>query len=186
MAELRSRRAIIAAILLIAALAALAALAVRVWFDQSVAYRPVFDAGSYLKLGGEVARTGNYSAHGPGANGTHGPSAYFPPGYPYFLAAVDLIAGQQGGGHGAVQPDRLAGALLGTVTAGLIGLLAWELLGVEVALIALAIAACYPVFVELSGTLFAENLLIPLELAATWAALCAPRIRIRIRIAGSW
>jgi hypothetical protein len=53
----------------------------------------------------------------------------------------------------------------------MVGLVALEAFGPGVALIALAIAACYPVFIELSATIYAENLLIPLELGAVWAAL---------------
>ena len=44
-----------------------------------------------------------------------------------------------------------------------------------VALIALSVAAVYPVLIELSGVLAAENLLTVLVLAAVWAALRARR-----------
>jgi 4-amino-4-deoxy-L-arabinose transferase-like glycosyltransferase len=57
----------------------------------------------------------------------------------------------------------------------MVGLVAVELFGETVALIALAIAAVYPVMIELSGTIYSENLLIPLMLAAIWAALRAHR-----------
>jgi 4-amino-4-deoxy-L-arabinose transferase-like glycosyltransferase len=157
----------------------IAALAIRVWEVQRTAYRPINDAGSYLMLASEVASTGDYStsrAPGSAAGGTRGPSAYFPPGYPYFLAAVDLIDGHATARGSAIHPARLSQALLGTVTVALIGLVALEAFGsVAVALIALALAAVYPVLVELSGTLAAENLFTSLLLAATWAALRAGR-----------
>jgi 4-amino-4-deoxy-L-arabinose transferase-like glycosyltransferase len=65
--------------------------------------------------------------------------------------------------------------LLGTVTVALIGLVALEVLGSAVALAALAIATVYPALIELSGIVYAENLLIPLILAALWTALRARR-----------
>jgi len=170
--RLPTRKALVVGALLIAALA------IRVAEVQRTSYRPVNDAGSYLTLASEIAHTGDYStssAPGSGAGGTRGPTAYFPPGYPYFVAAVDLIDGHTGRRDGAVQPARLSQALLGTVTVALIGLVALELFGETVALIALALAAVYPVLIELSGILVAENLMTPLVLAAVWAALRAGR-----------
>jgi 4-amino-4-deoxy-L-arabinose transferase-like glycosyltransferase len=151
------------------------ALAIRVWEVQTTSYQPRNDAVSYLTLASQIAHSGDYSnSHNPtgsGAGGSIGPSAYFPPAFPYFLAAVDLVDGHRTPGRPAVEPARVSQAVLGTVTVGLVGLVALEAFGPGVALIALAIAACYPVFVELSGTVYAENLLIPLELGAVWAAL---------------
>ena len=157
----------------------LAALVIRVWEVQRTAYRPINDAGSYLTLASEIAHTGDYSnrrAAGSGAGGTRGPSAYFPPGYPYFLAAVDLIDGHTARRGAAIHSARLSQAVLGTVIVALVGLVALEAFGsATAALIALALAAVYPVLIELSGTLVAENLLTALVLAATWAALRAAR-----------
>jgi len=172
--RLGSRQKLIAAALLIAALA------LRIGEVQRAAYVPVNDAGSYLALASQIAHTGDYSnSHvpGKGAGGTRGPSAYFPPGYPYFLAAVDLIDGHATTRGAAVHPARLSQALLGTVTVGLIGLVALEAFGATTALIALALAAFYPVLIELAGTIVAENLLVVFELAAVWAALRARRSR---------
>ena len=56
-------------------------------------------------------------------------------------------------------------------------MVALEAFGGTVALIALAIAAAYPVLIELSGTLVAENLLTVFILLAVWAALRARRAR---------
>jgi 4-amino-4-deoxy-L-arabinose transferase-like glycosyltransferase len=151
-----------------------AALAIRLVEIQQTPYRVKNDAGSYLTLASEIAHRGEYSSKhtpGSGAGGTRGPSAYFAPGYPYFLAAVDLLGGHTERRGGAVQPARVAQAVLGMVTVGLIGLVAWEAFGELAAFAALAIAAVYPVFVELSGTLVPENLLTPLVLAAVAAAL---------------
>jgi 4-amino-4-deoxy-L-arabinose transferase-like glycosyltransferase len=159
--------------LLVAALLVLA-LGIRVWQVQSTSYQPRNDAVSYLTLASQIAHSGDYSnshAPGSGAGGSKGPSAYFPPAFPYLLAAVDLVDGHKTPAGPAVHPARIAGAVLGTATVALVGLVAVEAFGPGTALIALAIAAVYPVFVELSGTIYAENLLIPLELASVWAAL---------------
>jgi 4-amino-4-deoxy-L-arabinose transferase-like glycosyltransferase len=166
----------------------IAALALRVAEVQRTAYKPINDASSYLTLAGAIAQTGDYSTShrpGSGAGGTRGPTAYFPPGYPYFLAAVDLIDGHtalptqhRGPSHAplaAVHSARLSQALLGTVTVALVGLVALEAFGELAGLIALVLAAIYPVFIELSGTLVAENLFAALVLAAVYAALRAGR-----------
>jgi 4-amino-4-deoxy-L-arabinose transferase-like glycosyltransferase len=161
------------------------ALALRVAEVQRTSYKPKNDAGSYLTLASTIAHTGDYpTANGPGsgAGGTLGPSAYFPPGYPYFLAAVDLIDGHSKviarhgkPGGGAVHGARLSQALLGTVTVALLGLVAFEAFGPLVGLIALGLGAISPVLIELSGALAAENLLTALVLAAVYAALRARR-----------
>jgi 4-amino-4-deoxy-L-arabinose transferase-like glycosyltransferase len=159
--------------LIVAALLVLA-LGLRVWEVERTSYRPANDAGSYLALASEVAHTGDYDTQG-GAGGSHGPTAYFPPGFPYFLAAVDLIDGHRTPRGGAVEPARLAQAALGTATVALVGLVGLEAFGATVALIALAIAAVYPALIELAGTVYAENLLVPLILAAIWAGFRARR-----------
>jgi 4-amino-4-deoxy-L-arabinose transferase-like glycosyltransferase len=156
-----SPRAVIVAALLIAALC------VRVIEVQATSYVPRNDPESYLTLASQIAGTGDYAAS-DGAGGSQGPTAYFAPGYPYLLAAVDLADQSTGAA-------RLSQAVLGTVTVALIGLLALELFGPTTALVALAIAAAYPVLIETSGTLIAENLSTPLVLAAVYGALRSRR-----------
>ena len=153
--------------------------------ERTSTYRPINDAGSYLTLASEIAHTGDYSlSHNPGsgAGGTKGPSAYFAPGYPYFLAAVDVLDGHEVRRDGAIPGARIAQAVLGTITVALVGLVALELLGEVAGLIALALAAVYPVLIGLSATLVAENLLAPLVLAAVWRkpgrSLAAPGLLI--------
>jgi 4-amino-4-deoxy-L-arabinose transferase-like glycosyltransferase len=176
---------------MLAAVIVLAALAIRVAEVQRTSYGPINDAASYLTLASQIAHTGDYSTSrtaGTGAGGTRGPSAYFPPGFPYFLAAVDVVDGHTGpapaprtprGGPAydpaAIQPARISQAVLGTIVVALIGLVALEAFGPAVALVAAAIAAVYPVLVELSAVLVAENLLTVFMLAAAWAALRARR-----------
>jgi 4-amino-4-deoxy-L-arabinose transferase-like glycosyltransferase len=172
----RALRAGLVAVILIVALALRIAEVQR----TSSSYRPINDAGSYLALASDVAHTGDYPlSHEPGsgAGGTRGPSAYFAPGYPYFLAFVDVVDGHDTTRGGAVHPARIAQAVLGTITVALIGLVALELFGATAGLIALILAAIYPVGIELSGTLVAENLLAPLVLAAAYAGLRVRRAR---------
>ena len=86
-------------------------------------------------------------------------------------AAVDVIDGHEVRRDGAIHGARIAQALLGTITVALIGLVALELFGATAGLIALGLAAVYPVDIELSTTLVAENLLTPLVLGAVYAGL---------------
>jgi 4-amino-4-deoxy-L-arabinose transferase-like glycosyltransferase len=162
------RKALVVSLLLVLALG------LRIGEIQRTSYKPINDAGSYLKLAGEIANSGSYSSKDFGAGGTRGPSAYFPPGFPYFLAAVDTVSGHTTR-PAVVQPARISQAVLGTITVALIGLLAFELFGETAGIAALALAAIYPVFIELSGALVAENLLTPLIVAATWTVLRAGR-----------
>jgi 4-amino-4-deoxy-L-arabinose transferase-like glycosyltransferase len=162
----------------IAAVILVAALALRVAEVEGTSYRPINDAGSYLTLASEIAHTGDYPTQatpGKGAGGTLGPSAYFPPAFPYFLAAADLVSGHTTRRGAAIQSARVSQAVLGTATVAMIGLVALEAFGPLVALTAMGLAAIYPVLIEDSGVLVAENLLTLLVLAAVWAVLRARR-----------
>ncbi|MFZ1994666.1 MAG: glycosyltransferase family 39 protein [Solirubrobacteraceae bacterium] len=160
-----------------------AAFVIRLVYVENTFYKAKNDAGTYNRMASDVAQYGDYhTGSGPrsGAGGSRGPTAYFPPAFPYSLAVVDLIDGHETGGKTAVAPERIAQAVIGTLSVGLLGLVALEAFGGSVAVAAVAIAAVYPVFVELSGTLVAENLLLALELASIWTALRArraPRLR---------
>ncbi|MGZ4191141.1 MAG: glycosyltransferase family 39 protein, partial [Solirubrobacteraceae bacterium] len=158
----------------------IAAFAIRLAYVENTHYKAINDAGTYNRMASNIAQYGDYhTGSGPrsGAGGSRGPTAYFPPAFPYFLGVVDLIDGHQAGGKTAVAPERVAQAVIGTVSVGLVGLVALEAFGGAAALAALALAAVYPVFVVLSGTLVAENLLLVFELASIWAALRARRAR---------
>jgi 4-amino-4-deoxy-L-arabinose transferase-like glycosyltransferase len=168
----RQRKALLVGLLLTLALG------LRLAEVERTAYRPVNDAAAYLTLASQIAHTGDYAvrrAPGTGAGGSRGPTAYFPPAFPYFLAAVDLIDGHTGPRDGAVQPARISQAILGTAVVGLTGLVALEAFGELVGMVALGVAVIYPVFIELSALLVAENLLTLFVLAAIWAALRAGR-----------
>ena len=116
------------------------------------AYRPRADAGSYMVLASQIAHSGDYANRywpGSGAGGSRGPTAYFAPGFPYFLAAVDLIDGHTEKKGPPLHGARISQALLGTVTVALVGVVAWEAFGTAIAVVALALAALYPVLIEL-------------------------------------
>lgn len=156
----------------------LVALALRVTYVETTSYRAVNDAGTYNRFAATIATHGDYvtgDGPGTGAGGSRGPTAYFPPAFPYALAIADLLDGHRSGGPGALPGERLETAALGTVAVGLIGLVGLEAFGDAAGLAALGLAAIYPVLIELSGALVAENLLIVFELAAVWAMLRARR-----------
>lgn len=156
------------------------ALGLRLDYVSTTPYKAVNDAGTYNRLASMVAQHGDYAtgdAPGDGVVGSQGPTAYFPPGFPYALAAVDVLDGHRSGHKAAIGGERVAMAILGTVSVGLLGLVALEACGGLVAVVAMLLAAVYPVFIELSGTLVAENVIVALELLAAWLALRAVRSR---------
>lgn len=156
----------------IAALLVALALTLRVVEVQRVSYSPAHNARSYLSLGGQIAQSGDYASEQVGAGGTRiGPTAYFAPAYPYLLGALNAISGDAAVGAAQVHVDRLAQAVLGTLVVGLIGLIALELFGIDMALLAMALAAIYPPMIEMSSVLSAETLMTVFELAAVLAAL---------------
>ena len=84
--------------------------------------------------------------------GAHVPTAEFPPLHPGVLAFADVLGITSPTGH------RIVGALLGTVTVLLIGLLARRLAGPRAGVIAAGIAALSPVLIENDTSLQAEGL----------------------------
>ena len=158
----------------------LGALGIRLGYVAGERYHAINDAGTYNRLAGMIATYGDYHTGDKpksGAGGSRGPTAYFPPGFPYLLAVADLVDGHEAGGKAAVPGERIEMAVLGTISVALVGLVALEAFGEGVAWAALVVAAFYPVMIELSGTLVAENLVVTLELAAAWTALRGRRAR---------
>lgn len=150
------------------------ALAVRVLYAlHTQNYVAVLDAHSYDVLGSQMA-----AGHG-WATKLFG-YAYRPPGYPFFLSGIYDLVGLP---HGT---DRTAarivqGAVLGTGTVALIGLLARELFGKTAMLIALGLAAIYLPLVVVGESLMTESLFTPLAVAATYCALRSRRAVHRSR-----
>jgi 4-amino-4-deoxy-L-arabinose transferase-like glycosyltransferase len=110
-----------------------------------------------------------------------GPSAIRPPAYPVLLAAAYALRGQD------QPPPGWRTYFSGTFTvAALIGLIAFQLWGRRVGLVALAIAALYPPLIVLGMTLLSDPLFVMFELAAVAAALAArsrPERRLRWALA---
>ena len=94
-----------------------------------------------------------------------GVSAFRPPGYPFFLAGVYRITGD------SVTAGRVAQALLGAVAVGLIALIALELWGPVVGLVAGLLAAIFPPLIIDGMTLLSEPLFVTCMLAAIWGVL---------------
>jgi hypothetical protein len=93
-----------------------------------------------------ISEHGDYhTGSGPrsGAGGSRGPTAYFPPAFPYYLAALDVLDGHPAGGKTAVPPERREMAVTGTVAVGLVGLVTLEAFGEGTALIVLELAAAW-------------------------------------------
>jgi 4-amino-4-deoxy-L-arabinose transferase-like glycosyltransferase len=135
----------------------LLALAVRV--AQILATRhwvAVDDPADYIRNAVSIAH-----GHGmaPSLLEQGGPSAIRPPAYPYLLGGVFAVTGD------SETAGRIASALLGVVTVALVGLIADLLWTRRIALVAMALAAVYPPFVLVSGTLLSESLALPLMLA---------------------
>lgn len=77
-----------------------------------------------------------------------------PPGYPVFIAAVWSITGE------SLLALRVAEALLGTLTAVLVGVFGARWFGRRAGLLAMAIATLHPVLAFLPATQYSENLIV--------------------------
>ena len=141
----------------------LVALAGRVAFVLLTDFVAIFDPGDYARHARSLSEGNGY----PGSliSGSEDPTALRMPLYPLFLAVFDPLTGD------GWQVARLAQAVLGTITVALIGLLGWRVFNRRVGLVAMALAAVFPPFIVLTGTLMSENLLLPLELGALLALL---------------
>ncbi len=129
-------------------------------YDQSL----TLDAADFSRSGLAIAQGHGYpnSNRAPGG----GPSAFRPPAYPFLLAGVYWVAGQE-----APPAGRVIGAILGVLSVGFVGLIARRLWGSRVGLIALGIAAIAPPMVVMSTALVSEALFVPLILASVLCAL---------------
>jgi hypothetical protein len=126
-------------------------------------YVPVLDAADYHRHGVSIAGGGGFPESIAAAGG--GPSAFRPPLYPYLVGAVYEVVGPR------IYAARAAGAVIGAASVGVLGILANQLLGRRVALVAMAVAAVYPPLVLFGNALLSEGSFILLVLAAIGAAL---------------
>ena len=125
---------------------------------------PQLDAADYDAIARSLAAGDGFPGTVLAAGG--GPAALRPPAYPLMLAAVYLVADEPLAG-------RLAQAVLGTVSVGLVGVLAHQTAGRASARVAMAIAAVYPSMVLTDAALLSEALFVPLMLGALAAGLAA-------------
>ncbi len=110
------------------------------------------------------------------------PTAFRPPGYPYFLAGVYRAAGvERATTDRRIHVARVAQAFVGTAVVALVGLLAAQLAGGVVGLFALGLAAVYVPLITVGGAVMSEPLFAVFELAAVAAALEHRRSRHRWR-----
>jgi 4-amino-4-deoxy-L-arabinose transferase-like glycosyltransferase len=112
------------------------------------------------------------------------PTAFRPPGYPYFLAGVYKLAGvERADVERRVRVARVAGAAVGAVAVALLGVLAWQVLGAGIALLSAALAAVYVPLVTVGGAVMSEVLFVVFMLASLVAALAHRRSPHELRFA---
>jgi Dolichyl-phosphate-mannose-protein mannosyltransferase len=156
------------------------ALCVRLAFIAATPnYTPVHDDHDYDRLACAIIDGDGYPSVGPPtqpgtcvkSDSVARPTAYRPPAYPIALAGV----------YAAVAPlhldrwttARVAQALVGTLVAGLIGIVAGLVWGRPVGLAALALAAVHLPFAMVGASLVSETLFLAFELGAVACALVA-------------
>lgn len=126
---------------------------------------PTADAADYHRLATDLARGAGY------VNEAGAPTAWRPPGYPFFLACVYTLFGP------SVRAATFVQAVMGALTALLIAWLAGALAGRREGLTAGLLAAVYPGFFWPARLLLSENLALFLIVAA----LCGA-----VALAGRW
>ena len=161
---MRAARVGVLAVVLVAA-----ALVLRIaYVNDTPGYVLRHDAVDYDVHARSIAQGEGFSktlAHGR-------PTAFRPPGYPYFLAGVYRLGGRDWlRSHDRVVAGRIANAVVGTAIVALLGLLCAQLFGRRVALVAMALAAVYVPLILAGGALMSEPLFAALMLGALVAAV---------------
>lgn len=140
-------------------------------------FRALTDAADFDRHAVSIAQGHGYPPAAPFFGG--GPTAFRPPAFPHFVAAVYLASGTDFP-HRRQTAARLAEAVTGTIAVALVGLVALQLWGSAVAVAAMALASVYPPFLIPSTSLLSESIFLPLELGAIAAVLAfrrSPRLR---------
>jgi 4-amino-4-deoxy-L-arabinose transferase-like glycosyltransferase len=140
-------------------------------------YKLRSDPADYDRHGRSIAAGNGYPESETAPAG--GPTAYWPPVYPYFVGVVYAIAGDK------PNTVRVAQALVGAVTVALVGLLGWRLWGGRAGMCAMALAAVFPPLVVIDTALTPEALFLPLMLGAVAAALRCGRSGAPLRWAAA-
>ncbi|MCW2991881.1 MAG: hypothetical protein JWM73_2475 [Solirubrobacterales bacterium] len=135
------------------------------------AYHPFGDAIDYDALARSLVDHGHYGPSQFAALGS--PSAFRPPGYPYLLAAIYGTFGK------SYLVARVAGAVLGTISVLLVWQIVRRLFDERLARWSAGVAAVAPSLAWVGSGLLAENLFVPLVLAAVLAV-------VAYRAAPSW
>jgi 4-amino-4-deoxy-L-arabinose transferase-like glycosyltransferase len=126
----------------------------------------VNDATDYDKIAASIARGEGY----PELRGR--PTAFRPPGYPLLLAGTYTLAGARDEAREQRVPvARALGVGLGTLVVALLGLVATQLWGRTVGLIAMGLGAIYVPLITVGGAVMSETLFAALLLGALAAAL---------------
>jgi 4-amino-4-deoxy-L-arabinose transferase-like glycosyltransferase len=164
------------------------ALALRLGFIAATdGYHPRHDDGHYARLACALVVGGQYSTRTPSSTpegctemprGLNTPTAFRPPAYPFLLAGVlkvgDLIPG------GFWTDGRIVNAVLGTLVVALAALIALQVWGRRVALLAAALAAVNPPLILVGGSLLSEPMFVALVLGAVAVALRSRTSRRRV------
>jgi 4-amino-4-deoxy-L-arabinose transferase-like glycosyltransferase len=162
------------------ALVVLALVLRLLYVDATPGYELRHDARDYELHAQSVAVGDGYSRHV--AYGR--PTAFRPPGYPYFLAGVYRVAGvERAPQPRRVHAARVAQAFVGTAVVALIGAVAMVLWGSGTALVATALGAVYVPLITVGGAVMSEPLFAVAMLAALLAALLHRRSAHRYRFA---
>jgi 4-amino-4-deoxy-L-arabinose transferase-like glycosyltransferase len=139
-------------------------------------YVPQHDDRDYDRLACGLVAGEGYTRAGPpvtqsrcGDGATGEPTAFRPPGYPMFLAAV--YTASEAVGVERWNAARVVQAFVGTAVVALLGLVAFQLFGRRTALAAMALGAIFPPAIVLGGSLLTETLFAALMLAAIAAVL---------------
>src|SRR3954451_14518660 len=158
-----------------------AALILRLAFIVATpGYAPQHDDRDYDRLACGLVAGKGYTRSGPptrpnscSEGPTGRPTAFRPPGFPMFLAAVYTVSEPLGVDRWLAA--RLAQAVLGTVVVALLGLVAWQLFGRRTALATMGLGAVFPPAIVLGGALLTETLFTALMLGAIVAVLADRR-----------
>ena len=171
---MRARWVVVAAVALVAG-----ALGLRLAYVHATpGYTLRHDARDYDVHARSIAEGEGFSktlAHGR-------PTAFRPPGYPYFLGGVYKVFGvERAPNPRRLHVARVAQAFVGTAVVALVGVLAAQLWGWGLGLLALALSAVYVPLITVGGAVMSEPLFDAFMLAALVAALAHRRSPHRYR-----
>jgi 4-amino-4-deoxy-L-arabinose transferase-like glycosyltransferase len=156
-----------------------AALVLRIaYVDDTPGYALRHDAVDYDVHARSIAQGDGFSktlAHGR-------PTAFRPPGYPYFLGAVyHVFKADRKPVKERVRVARIAQAFVGAALVALVGVIAAQLWGSIAGLVALGLAAIYLPLILVGGAVMSEPLFDVFMLASLAAALAHRRSPHRYR-----